>query len=62
VMRAGKRLASPEPLSQIRNRVAEGLASLPERLRSLEQATPPYEVRVSEAIQRLAAQVDAGPS
>ncbi|HEX2245518.1 MAG TPA: nicotinate phosphoribosyltransferase [Gammaproteobacteria bacterium] len=62
VMRAGKRLASPEPLSQIRNRVAEGLASLPERLRGLEQATPPYEVRVSEAIQRLAAQVDAGPS
>jgi nicotinate phosphoribosyltransferase len=62
VMRAGKRLASPEPLSQIRNRVAEGLASLPERLRSLEQATLPYEVRVSEAIQRLAAQVDAGPS
>ncbi len=58
VMRAGKRLASPEPLSQIRNRIAEGLASLPERLRSLEQATPPYEVRVSEAIQRLAAQVD----
>jgi nicotinate phosphoribosyltransferase len=62
VMRAGKRLTSPESLSQIRNRVAEGLASLPERLRSLEQATPPYEVRVSEAIQRLAAQVDAGPS
>ncbi|HEX2200864.1 MAG TPA: nicotinate phosphoribosyltransferase [Gammaproteobacteria bacterium] len=62
VMRAGKRLTSPESLSQIRNRLAEGLASLPERLRSLEQATPPYEVRVSEAIQRLAAQVDAGPS
>lgn len=58
VMRAGKRLASPEPLSQIRNRVAEGLASLPERLRGLEQATLPYEVRVSEAIQRLAAQMD----
>jgi hypothetical protein len=52
-------MASPEPLSQIRNRVAEGLASLPERLRGLEQATPPYEVRVSEAIQGLAAQVDA---
>lgn len=58
VMRAGKRLASPEPLSHMRDRVSEGLASLPERLRSLEQATPPYEVRVSEAIQRLAAQVD----
>jgi nicotinate phosphoribosyltransferase len=58
VMRAGKRLASPEPLSHMRDRVAEGLASLPERLRSLEQTTPPYEVRVSEAIQRLAAQVD----
>ena len=61
VMRVGKRVASPEPLSHMRDRVAEGLASLPERLRSLEQATPPYEVRVSEAIQRLAAQVDAGP-
>ena len=58
VMRAGKRLASPEPLSHMRDRVAEGLASLPERLRGLEQTTPPYEVRVSEAIQRLAAQVD----
>jgi nicotinate phosphoribosyltransferase len=59
VMRVGKRLASPEPLSHMRDRVAEGLASLPERLRGLEQTTLPYEVRVSEAIQRLAAQVDA---
>lgn len=58
VMRVGKRVASPEPLSHMRDRVAEGLASLPERLRGLEQTTPPYEVRVSEAIQRLAAQVD----
>jgi nicotinate phosphoribosyltransferase len=58
VMRAGKRVASPEPLSHMRDRVAEGLASLPERLRGLEQTTPPYEVWVSEAIQRLAARVD----
>jgi nicotinate phosphoribosyltransferase len=58
VMRAGKRVASAEPLSHMRDRVAEELASLPERLRGLEQTTPPYEVRVSEAIQRLAAQVD----
>jgi nicotinate phosphoribosyltransferase len=58
VMRVGKRVASPEPLSRMRDRVAEGLASLPERLRGLEQTTPPYEVRVSEAIQRLAAQMD----
>jgi nicotinate phosphoribosyltransferase len=58
VMRAGKRLASPEPLSHMRDRVAAGLASLPERLRGLEQTTLPYEVWVSEAIQRLAARVD----
>ncbi len=58
VMREGQRLAPPQPLSQIRERAAAALASLPEHLKGLAQA-PPYEVRVSEALIRLTASVDA---
>ena len=57
VMRAGKRLAPPESLAQLRERTAAEIAGLPERLRGLEAATP-YDVRVSEVLQRLAVAVD----
>lgn len=57
VMRHGRRLASPEPLSAVRERAAAELATLPATLRSLEPAQP-YWVKVSEALQALAAEVD----
>ncbi len=52
VMIAGVRLpASAEPLERIRERARQQIASLPPRLRSLEQAVPPYEVRVSPELE-----------
>ena len=58
VMRAGRRIAPPLPLVESRARVLNELSRLPEPLRRLAQA-PPYPVRVSEAIERLAQAVDA---
>jgi nicotinate phosphoribosyltransferase len=58
VMAAGQRLAPSPSLDEIRRRAAEGLASLPPALRSIEvQPQPPAvvapPVRVSPAIERL---------
>jgi len=51
VMREGRRLPSASPtLEEIRARAAEETSKLPERLRSLEPAEPPYRVEVSEAL------------
>ena len=51
VMREGRRLPSASPtLEEIRARAAEETSKLPERLRSLEPAEPPYQVEVSEAL------------
>jgi nicotinate phosphoribosyltransferase len=58
VMRKGRRLALPEPLSAIRERAARNLARLPERLRALDPAEPPYRVEIAPALRRLAEQVD----
>ena len=58
VMRAGRRLAPAVPLSESRARALRGLKSLPEALKKLEHA-PVYSVRVAEAIQQLAREVDA---
>jgi len=57
VMRAGKRLRSPEALTTIRERAARSLAALPPHLRALE-TLPPYPVAVSDALTALAAEVD----
>jgi nicotinate phosphoribosyltransferase len=52
VMRDGRRLPeSLVPLEAIRERVQLSLAKLPERLRSLEQATPLYPVNISPKLQ-----------
>jgi nicotinate phosphoribosyltransferase len=59
VMRAGRRLAPPEPLATARNRAAAELAALPERLRRLEE-TASYPVHVSSALRALTAALDAG--
>jgi nicotinate phosphoribosyltransferase len=57
VMREGRRLHPPEPLSDIRARFGNELAGLPAPLKSLEEA-PAYEVRVSKALRELAREVD----
>jgi nicotinate phosphoribosyltransferase len=57
VMRAGRRVGSSPPLAEARRRAAAELARLPEPLRRLEEA-PPYPVKISEALRRLAAEVD----
>ncbi len=50
-MKEGRRLASAsQTLEEIRARTAEEIAKLPERLRALELADPPYQVEVSEAL------------
>ncbi|HWP49184.1 MAG TPA: nicotinate phosphoribosyltransferase [Candidatus Limnocylindrales bacterium] len=56
-MKAGRRLAPPEPLSDLRKRVAEELARLPEHLQKL-QEEPPYPVKISQALLDLAQAVD----
>jgi nicotinate phosphoribosyltransferase len=57
VMRDGKRLGPADSLAQARGRCRRDLARLPPPLRALEQAAE-YPVRVSDAVQRLAAEVD----
>jgi nicotinate phosphoribosyltransferase len=59
VMREGKRLDAPmPPLSALRERAANQLARLPERLRTLDQARKPFKVKISGALQSLAFAVD----
>ena len=57
VMRAGKRLCAPPPLTALRERAREQLARLPHRLRTLEKG-PDYPVQVSSALCDLAKAVD----
>ncbi len=52
VMRDGKRLpAGSSTLEASRERARSAIASLPERLRCLERADPPYEVAISPALE-----------
>ena len=52
VMRAGKRLAPPEPLAAARSRCLESLKKLPAPLLSMRHA-PPYPVRYSQPLKTL---------
>ena len=62
VMRGGERLeAGAEPLARARERAASEIARLPERLRRLEPASPPYGVEVSAALRAAAARLGATP-
>jgi nicotinate phosphoribosyltransferase len=58
VMIAGRRCSPPAPLAQSRQRALRELRLLPEALKSLERA-PDFPVAVSEALQKLARDVDA---
>ncbi len=57
VMQGGRRIAPSPSLADIRARAARELARLPEPLRRLEP-TAPYPVQVSDALSRLAHEVD----
>jgi nicotinate phosphoribosyltransferase len=57
VMRGGRRVAADEPLDTIRARVAAGLASLPDSLRSLDRAAD-YDVAIAPSVRQLAAQCE----
>jgi nicotinate phosphoribosyltransferase len=57
VMRGGRRVAPPQPLSAIRERTVRELARLPAHLRAL-GTSPPYPVTVASALSALAEQVD----
>ena len=51
-LRGGKRVDAPEPLSVLRDRAARQLRTLPRRLCVLEGQREPFEVTISEALQR----------
>jgi nicotinate phosphoribosyltransferase len=57
VMREGQRLALPEPLSAIRERVQQQLAALPSTLRA-NRNEPPYPVEIAPELQEMAARLD----
>lgn len=58
VMEAGRRLpAGSEDLERLRRRTSEELRRLPERIRSLEDAEPLYEVNISTELERYTEQV-----
>jgi len=58
-MQGNQRLASPESLAKIRERVARQLQGLPEPLKSL-QTEPAYPVKICPALEDLAETVDRG--
>ena len=57
-MRDGRRLDPATKLNEIRERAHTQLSRLPDRLKAFSD-TPPYPVRVSDAVRKLAARVDA---
>jgi len=57
VMKAGKRLAPPLPLTASRENTAKEIKKLPDSLRSLEK-TPPYPVEISPQLVNLAHALD----
>jgi nicotinate phosphoribosyltransferase len=59
VMRDGRRTVPPEPLETARARAAAELAALPDAVRGLAPAEPPYPVAVSRALDALRRDVAA---
>jgi len=57
VMRDGRRLYPPPPLSEIRAYAAQELETLQQELRALGN-DPPYPISISEPLQRLADDID----
>ena len=59
VMAGGKRLAPPEPLAALQARCRATLDALPERLRTLDEAADPYEVRLEPRLDALVREMRA---
>ncbi len=60
VMKGGRRLpAGSEPLERLRERAAVEAAALPERVRALAPADPPYPVEISPALEAATAAIRA---
>ena len=59
VMSQGRRLTPHEPLAHIRETCSQELRSLPPDVRRLSEGLASYPVRISEALRRVAEQVDA---
>lgn len=57
VMRKGRRVVASPSIQEIRDHARLALAELPDSLRRLDQA-PPYDVRIADALERLAREVD----
>ena len=62
VMSQGRRLAPREPLAHSRENCSRELSLLPPDVRRLGEGRASYPVRISEALRKLAEQVDARPS
>jgi nicotinate phosphoribosyltransferase len=58
VMREGKRVVPERPLSELRDRTRAALATLPAPLLELRPCSLSYRVEISEAVRRLAAELD----
>ena len=61
VMRAGERVAAPEPLARARARAAAEMARLPPELRLLAPSRTPYRVDISPGLRALAEDLDRMP-
>ena len=61
-MRGGQRITPAPTLADARTHHAEQLRALPDDMRSLAPATPPYPVDISPALRALAREVDAATS
>nr|BAL59827.1 nicotinate phosphoribosyltransferase [Candidatus Acetothermum autotrophicum] len=59
VMRGGKRLSESQDLAAIRRHAQEQMQRLPERVRALAPAEPPYPVELSPALQKLYQELSA---
>ncbi len=57
-MRAGKRIAPSPPLTEVREHALRELDRLPQQLRCLQRAEPPFRAEVSPALRALADEVD----
>ncbi len=57
VMADGRRTGPPEPLDTLRDRAHAAVATLPERLRTLEPVDAPYPVRLSRGLDELVRRV-----
>jgi len=56
-MKAGKRLAPPRPLAELADYAGAQIAALPDEIRALEAARPPYKVELSEALTSYQAEI-----